>query len=72
MKVVVTSKQGEDCIISLLGPGAIIGELSMIDGEPRAASVIAVADCSLSFDNRTRFQKYAEADPGLMSYLVKT
>src|SRR5262245_9642099 len=44
-KVVVTSKQGEERIISLLGPGAIVGELSMIDGGPRSASVIAVADC---------------------------
>lgn len=72
VKVVVTSKHGEERIISLLGPGAIVGELSMIDGEPRAASVTAVADGSLSFVSRAKFQKCAEADPGLMSYLVKT
>lgn len=72
VKIVVTSKHGEERIISVLGPGAIVGELSMIDGEPRAASVIAVTDCSLSFVNRAKFRKAAEADPGLMSYLVQT
>ncbi|HKT85077.1 MAG TPA: Crp/Fnr family transcriptional regulator [Novosphingobium sp.] len=72
VKVVVASKQGEERIISLLGPGAIVGELSMIDGEPRAASVVAVADTALSFVSRAKFQKHAEADPGLMNYLVTT
>src|SRR5215207_657210 len=72
VKIVVTSHQGEERIISLLGPGAIVGELSMIDGEPRSASVVAVADCALSFVSRARFQKCAEADPELMGYLVKT
>ena len=44
----------------------------MIDGGPRSASVIAVADCMLSFVSRARFQKHADADPGLLNYLVKT
>ncbi len=72
VKIVVTSRFGEERIISVLGPGAIVGELSMIDGGPRAASVIAVADSSLSFVNRAKFQRSAEADSGLMSYLVQT
>ena len=46
VKVVVTSQQGEDRIISLLGPDAVVGELSMIDGGPHSASVVAIADCS--------------------------
>ena len=72
VKIVVASQHGEERILSLLGPGAIVGELSMIDGGPRSASVVAVADCSLSFVSRVRFQKYAEADPELAGYLVKT
>jgi CRP/FNR family transcriptional regulator, cyclic AMP receptor protein len=72
VKVLVTSRHGEERIVSLLGSHAIVGELSMIDGEPRAASVVAVADCSLSFASRAKFQNHVEADPALMSYLVKT
>jgi CRP/FNR family cyclic AMP-dependent transcriptional regulator len=71
-KVVVVSQQGEERIISLLGPGAIVGELSIIDGEPRSASVFAVSDCSLSFVSRAKFEKFTEAYPELTSYLVRT
>jgi CRP/FNR family cyclic AMP-dependent transcriptional regulator len=72
VKVVVASHQGEERIISLLGPGAIVGELSVIDGEPRSASVFAVANCSLSFVSRVKFEKFTEAHPELTSYLVRT
>ena len=72
VKIVVASQQGEGRIISLLGPDAIVGELSMIDGRPRSASVVAIADCSLSFVSQARFQKYTEAHPELTSYLVRT
>jgi CRP-like cAMP-binding protein len=43
VKVVVTSQKGEERIISLLGPDAIVGELSMIDGGSRSAAVVAIA-----------------------------
>jgi CRP/FNR family cyclic AMP-dependent transcriptional regulator len=72
VKIVVTSRQGEERIISLLGPDAIVGELSMIDGGLRSASVVAIADCSLFFLSRAKFQTYLEAHPELTSYLMKT
>ncbi len=72
LKVVVASQQGEERIISLLGPEAIVGELSMIDGRPRSASVVAIADCSLSFFSRAKFQTCVLSRPELTSYLVRT
>jgi CRP/FNR family cyclic AMP-dependent transcriptional regulator len=72
IKILVASQHGEERIISLLGPNAIVGELSMIDGRPRSATVVAIADCSLCFVSRDRFQKYSEAHPELTSYLVRT
>jgi CRP/FNR family transcriptional regulator, cyclic AMP receptor protein len=72
VKVVVTSEQGEERIISLLGPDAIVGELSMIDGGPRSASVVAIADCTLSFLSRAKFQTCIDSHPELTSYLVRT
>jgi CRP-like cAMP-binding protein len=69
---VVTSRRGEERIISLLGPGAIVGELSVLDGKPRSASVVAIADCSLSFFDRTKFLTHSDSHPELTSYLVRT
>src|SRR5260370_30179267 len=70
VKIVVASQQGEERIISLLGPDAIVGELSMIDGRPRPTSVIAIADFLLSFVRRANFQEYTQAHPDLTNYLV--
>ena len=72
VKVLVTSRLGEERIISLLGPGAIVGELSVIDGQPRSASVVAIADCSLSFFSRAKFETCIDSHPELTTYLVRT
>jgi len=71
VKIVVASQHGEERIISLLGPDAIVGELSIIDGAPRSASVVAIADCSLSFVSQKKFHNYTAAHPEFTTDLVK-
>src|ERR1700749_4729044 len=41
VRVLMRSAHGDQVILSVLGPGATLGELSIIDGEPRSASVEA-------------------------------
>ena len=62
LKVTVASPLGEERIIAILGPGAIVGELSMFDGLPRSASVVAMRDCVLRFVSREAFQQRANAN----------
>src|SRR6266404_6185438 len=57
LKVVISSPRGDERILAILGPGAIAGELSMIDGGPRSASVFAVTDCEVSFISRAGFEE---------------
>src|SRR5713101_2395435 len=45
LKVTMTSPQGDERILAIIGSGSIVGELAIIDGRPRSASVIAVRDC---------------------------
>ena len=54
----------------MLGPGAIAGELAMIDGRPRSASVFALKDCELSFISRKDFEKYMRQHPEICDYLI--
>jgi CRP/FNR family transcriptional regulator len=61
LKVVVESASGEERIVALLGPGAMIGELSMIDGLPRSASIVAMRNCVLRFVSREAFELKARA-----------
>jgi Cyclic nucleotide-binding domain len=55
---VVASPRGEERIIAILGPGAIVGELAMIDGLPRSASVVALHDCVIRFVSREAPTRY--------------
>jgi CRP/FNR family transcriptional regulator, cyclic AMP receptor protein len=70
LKVVITSHRGEQRILALLGPGEIAGELSIIDRQPRSASVVAVKDCELSFISQQNFEKCTKQDPDIYRYLV--
>src|SRR5262245_63164689 len=70
LKVVITSPQGEERILSMLGPGTVVGELSMIDGLPRSASIFAVRDCTLSFISRENFAECTKQHPEIYRYLA--
>lgn len=41
LRVVTTSRHGEQFVLSTVGPGEVIGELSVIDRQPRSADVVA-------------------------------
>ena len=70
LKIVVASLQGDERIIAILGPDAIVGELSMIDGRPRSASVVAASDCVLRFVSRQAFEKCKTDYPEICQYLM--
>jgi CRP-like cAMP-binding protein len=64
------SPSGNERILCFLGPSAVVGELSMIDGLPRSASVVAVRPTMLSFLSRDAFKTFAKKHPELYEYLV--
>jgi CRP/FNR family cyclic AMP-dependent transcriptional regulator len=45
LKVTMVSRVGNERILAFLGPGAVVGELSIIDGRPRSASAVAFFAC---------------------------
>ena len=70
LKVAMVSRSGTERILAFLGPGAIVGELSMIDGRPRSASVVAVREAALSFLSRPAFEAFAQNHPVVYKSLV--
>jgi CRP/FNR family transcriptional regulator len=63
LKVVITSPRGDNRILAVLGPGSIAGELALIDGRPRSASVFAIRDCELRFVGRNTFEECMAQTP---------
>jgi CRP/FNR family transcriptional regulator, cyclic AMP receptor protein len=70
LKVTMVSRAGGERILAFLGPGAIVGELAIIDGFPRSASVVAVRDAQLSFLSRAAFDEFAKTHPEVYKSLV--
>lgn len=70
LKVTMLSRSGTERILAFLGPGAIVGELSMIDGRPRSASVVAVRAAKLSFLTRAAFEDFATKHSEVYKSLV--
>ncbi|MEX2035555.1 MAG: Crp/Fnr family transcriptional regulator [Xanthobacteraceae bacterium] len=70
LKVSIIAPSGAERILAIVGPGAIVGELSVIDGRPRSASVAAVRDSELSFVSRAVFQSFADQHPQVYRHLV--
>jgi CRP/FNR family transcriptional regulator, cyclic AMP receptor protein len=70
LKVTIVSRAGNERILAFLGPGAIVGELSIIDGRPRSASVVGVRASSLSFLSRAAFDDFTKKHPEIYKSLV--
>jgi CRP-like cAMP-binding protein len=50
-------------ILEVAGPGSMVGELALIDDEPRSAAVMAKTDCKLVPVDRKRFQYMTQETP---------
>ncbi len=70
LKASVAEPGGGERILAVLGPGSVVGELSMIDGAPRSASVVALRDSKLSFISRAAFEAFGQSRPELYRYLT--
>ena len=54
------------------GAGDFFGEMALIDGEPRSATVVAAADLFVMMIPRTKFLKLLEAEPKIALAILAT
>jgi CRP/FNR family cyclic AMP-dependent transcriptional regulator len=66
LKVYQTAKDGRVKVLSTMGPGETFGELAMLDGHPRSASVETVSASELLVISRKDFRELATATPGIL------
>jgi CRP/FNR family transcriptional regulator len=70
VKVSMISAQGTEAILAFYGASGLFGELSMIDGLPRAVTARAVSDCELAVISRAVFMSCLETFPGMAAPLA--
>ena len=72
VKVTIVHENGREFILSLLGEGDAFGELSLLDGKPRSASVIAIDATDLITLSRPQFLELIRQKPRIaMALLAK-
>jgi CRP-like cAMP-binding protein len=57
-------------LVASVGPGKTLGEMSMIDGEPRFATCIAAVDTTFAMLDRKGFLEIMQQRPGLASKIL--
>ena len=63
VKVVRTDEDGREVILSMFGPGEFFGEMSLLDGLARSASVVATVKSELFMIHRRDFLQLLEEYP---------
>lgn len=71
VKVFRMNKQGREVIFGFFGQGSFLGEVALLTGQDRSASVAAVSDCALAEISLGAFDKHAERFSGLILLLAK-
>jgi CRP/FNR family cyclic AMP-dependent transcriptional regulator len=70
LKASVAAPNGGERILAILGAGAVVGELSMIDNAPRSASVTALRDSRLCFVSRADFEAFGHSSPDVYRHVT--
>jgi len=68
--IYVTGDLGHLRLVSLVGAGETVGEMSVISGEPRSATVTAIRDSELWMLSQTRFNALLRSEPDMMVHLM--
>jgi CRP/FNR family transcriptional regulator, cyclic AMP receptor protein len=71
LKASVAAPNGGERILAILGPGSMVGELSMIDGGPRSASVIALRDAKLCYVSKADFEAIGKSSPEIYRHVMR-
>jgi CRP/FNR family cyclic AMP-dependent transcriptional regulator len=70
LRVYLTKLDGTEVTLALVGPGEIVGELSLVDRVTRSATVTAMEASTLLWLDRTAFLACRQSMPGLTDNLL--
>jgi CRP/FNR family cyclic AMP-dependent transcriptional regulator len=63
VKVVLPAETGDEVLLAILRPGECFGELALLDGEPRSASVVAMEAVETLVLGRQEFLTFCRSNP---------
>lgn len=70
VKIITTSSDGKEFILSVLGSGQVFGEMGLLEAAPRSASVVSITDVELLIIKRDDFDRLLSSNPGISRKLM--
>lgn len=71
LRVLVTGPRGDELVLALVGPGESIGDITLIDGGPRSATVDAAERCELRALPMDEVRARVTANPQALLWLAQ-
>jgi CRP/FNR family transcriptional regulator, cyclic AMP receptor protein len=72
IKVALASAQGEEVVLTTLGKYDTVGELALLDGSPRSASVVAVEPTTVLMVNRATLLELMGHHPTVLDAVLRS
>ncbi len=70
-KVSIPLSDGKETLLNIMGAGDVIGEIGLIDSQPRSATVTALKPSMLAFLPSRDFKHVADANPGIYLHMLQ-
>lgn len=70
LKVSMMSVEGDEQLLAVMGPGEIVGELALLDGRARSATVSALKPARLAFIEKHAFERFADENPAVYRHML--
>jgi CRP-like cAMP-binding protein len=70
IKISVSSSEGKEAVLAILGRGEVLGEMALIDGKERSADAIAMDDGEALSIHRRDFIPFLERNPAICIRLL--
>jgi CRP/FNR family transcriptional regulator, cyclic AMP receptor protein len=71
VKMSISSPDGRNAILNIVGPGEIFGEIALLDGQARSTDAIANSNCELFVIDRREFIPFVKDQPALAMKFIE-
>jgi CRP/FNR family transcriptional regulator/CRP/FNR family cyclic AMP-dependent transcriptional regulator len=70
LKIVIPGESGEEAVLTVVGPGDMFGEITLLDGGPRSATVTALEEVETATLSRSDFLELLHRSPAVAERLL--
>lgn len=71
VKTIINDENGREIILSISGPGEYFGEMALIDGEPRSATIVTREPCQFLIFSKEDLREVLRTTPDMIFTLLK-